>query len=38
MTEEDFENTQSDSEDLYDNFMEMTGWKVTDKELDHDLT
>ena len=26
------ETTEGDSEDLYDNLMEMTGWKVTDNE------
>jgi hypothetical protein len=32
VTEEDFEATEGKSEDLYDKLMEMTGWKVTDKE------
>ncbi len=38
VTEEDFERTEGEEENLYDKFMEMAGWKVTDKELDHDLT
>ena len=32
VTEEDFETTEGESEDLYDKLMEMTGWKVTDNE------
>jgi hypothetical protein len=32
VTEEDFETTEGESEDLYDKLMEMTGWTVTDKE------
>ncbi len=32
MTEEDFETTEGETEDLYDKLMEMTGWKVTDNE------
>ncbi len=38
VTEEDFERTEGEAENLYDKLMEMTGRKVTDKELDHDLT
>jgi hypothetical protein len=38
VTEEDFERTEGEEENLYNKFMEMAGWKVTDKELDHDLT
>ena len=38
VTEEDFERTEGEAENLYDKLMEMAGWKVTDKELDHDLT
>ena len=32
VTEEDFETTEGETEDLYDKLMEMTGWKVTDNE------
>ena len=32
MTEEDFETTEGEGEDLYDKVMEMMGWKVTDNE------
>jgi hypothetical protein len=32
VTEEDFETTEGESEDLYDKLMEMTGGTVTDKE------
>ena len=34
MTEEDFETTEGETEDLYDKLMEMVGWKstVTDDE------
>ena len=32
VTEEDFETTEGESEDLYDKLMEMLGWKVTDNE------
>ena len=32
MTEEDCETTENESVDLYDKLMEMTGWKVVDKE------
>jgi hypothetical protein len=35
VTEEDFKATEGNSEDLYDKLMEMTGWKVTDKEKEH---
>ena len=38
VTEEDFETTEGESEDLYDKLMEMTGWKVTDNENENDLT
>jgi len=38
VTEEDFETTEGESEDLYDKFMEMSGWTVTDKEKENDLT
>ena len=34
VTEEDFETTEGESEDLYDKLMEMSGWTVTDKELE----
>ena len=29
VTEEDFETTEGDTEDLYDKHMEMTGWTGT---------
>ena len=32
VTEEDFETTEGESEDLYDKLMEMSGWTVTNKE------
>ena len=32
VTEEDFETTEGEVEDLYDKLMEMMGWKVTDNE------
>ena len=38
VTEEDFETTENETEDLYDKLMEMTGWTVTDKEKENDLT
>ena len=38
VTEEDFETTEGETEDLYDKLMEMAGWKVTDKEKENDLT
>ncbi len=38
MTEEDFETTEGVEVDLYHKLMEMTGWKVTDKEKENDLT
>ena len=38
VTEEDFENPEGETEDLYDKLMEMTRWTVTDKEKDKDLT
>ncbi len=38
VTEEDFETTEVETEDLYDKLMEMAGWKVTDKEKENDLT
>jgi len=38
VTEEDFETTEGETEDLYDKLMEMTGWTVTDKEKENDLT
>ncbi len=31
-------NLESESEDLYDELMEMTGWMVIDKEKENDLT
>jgi hypothetical protein len=31
VTEEDFEATEGEAEDLYDKLMEMAGWKVTKK-------
>ena len=38
VTEEDFETTDGEVEDLYEKLMEMTGWTVTDKEKENDLT
>ena len=38
MIEEDFETTEGEPENLYDKLMEMTGWNVTDKEKENDLT
>ena len=38
VTEEDFESTEGETEDLYDKLMEMTGWKVTVNENENDLT
>ena len=35
VTEEDFETNEGD---LYDELIEMTGWKVTDNENENDLT
>ena len=32
VTEEDFETTEGELEDLYDKLMEMEGWKVRDNE------
>ena len=32
VTEENFETTEGEAEDLYDQLMEMAGWKVTDNE------
>ena len=32
VTEEDFETTEGETEDLHDKLMEVVGWKVTDKE------
>ena len=33
MTEEDFETTEGELEDLSDKLMEMVGWTVTDKDI-----
>ena len=38
VTEEDFETTEGEEEDLYDKLMEMVGWKVTDNENENDST
>jgi hypothetical protein len=39
VTEEDFETTEGEAVDLYDELlMEMTGWIVTDEENKNDLT
>ena len=32
VTEEDFETTEGEGQDLYGKLMEMVGWNVTDKE------
>jgi hypothetical protein len=37
VTEEDFQSTEGETEDLYDKLMEMVGWKVTDNENDNDF-
>ena len=36
VTEEDFETTEGESQDLYDKLMEKAGWTVTDKQKEND--
>jgi hypothetical protein len=38
LAEEDFEKTEGETMEFYDKLMEMTGWKVTDKDKQNDLT
>ena len=38
MTEEDLETTEGETVDFYDKLMELTWWKVVDKEKENDLT
>ena len=38
MTEEDLETTEGEAVDLYDELMELAGWKTVDNEKENDLT
>jgi hypothetical protein len=37
-SEEDFETTEVEVEDLYDKLMEMTGWKLPENENENEKT